>query len=79
MNLNKPLNFCFYIFSGACYYVSNEAVSASEAAVQCSAMQGGRLASVADGNDLANIVSANMGSLFDNWIGAYRQGGKYKK
>ena len=58
-------------FSGACYHVSDEVVTAPEAAVKCGMMYGGRLASAADKNDLENIIAAtNVHHEF--WIGAYR-------
>ena len=58
-------------FSGACYFVSEESVTASEAAVRCGTMHGGRLASVADKIDLEHITTAT--AISDEfWIGAYR-------
>ena len=58
-------------FSGACYFVSEESVTASEAAVRCGTTHGGRLASVADKIDLEHVITATaMSDEF--WIGAYR-------
>ena len=64
--------------SGACYYVSEESVTAPEAAVKCGTMLGGRLVSAADKNDLENVITATDIEE-DFWIGAYRSetpGGK---
>ena len=58
-------------FSGACYFVSEESVTASEAAVRCGTTHGGRLASVADKIDLEHVITAT--AITDEfWIGAYR-------
>ena len=58
-------------FSGACYFVSEESVTASEAAVRCGTMHGGRLASVADKIDLEHVITAT--AITDEfWVGAYR-------
>ena len=67
----------FFFFSGACYHVSQESVTASEAAVKCGTMHGGRLASAANKNELEDLISATSTDQF--WIGAYRSempGGK---
>ena len=62
-----PFNFSSY--SGACYYVSENKVSAAQAAAQCGAIKGGRLVLVADENDLDSFVTAQI-SVKDKWIGA---------
>lgn len=55
------------IFSGGCYYLSNDEVTGPEAAGKCALLSGARLASFADEND--NLPSeANSG---DFWIGTY--------
>ena len=59
-----------YPFRGACYHVSDEVVTAPEAAVKCGMMYGGRLASAADKDDLEHIIAATNTHEF--WIGAYR-------
>ena len=63
----------FSISSGGCYYMSEEMVSASEAAVSCGRMQGGRLASVGSQDELGNIATA-AGNIRNKWIGNYLQG-----
>ena len=62
--------FTFSSFSGACYYVSENKVSAAQAAAQCGAIEGGRLALVADDSDLDSLVAAQI-SVKDKWIGAW--------
>ena len=58
---NTIVGYC----SGACYHVSEESVTATKAAVKCATMTGGgRLASVADLNDIENIKKhTNTGEL----------------
>ena len=42
-------------------------------AVECAGKHGGRMASVAGTEDIANILTATV-NLRDKWIGSYKQG-----